>query len=65
MSFLMVTYIGLAVCVSASIRAFVRSGEEPKDFAWWDPLNLATHWRGALQVGGALIAIGLVGQLVT
>ena len=56
--------VGVIVCVVTVIMAFVRSGEPKDDFVWWDSWNIGRHWRGFMQIGAAMITIGLIGQLV-
>ncbi len=59
--------VGVVVCLATLVFAFLRSGE-PKDpeedWVWWDSWNIGAHWRGWLKLGGAMIAVGLVAQVV-
>jgi hypothetical protein len=58
-----VTLVGIGICLSILLRAFISSGENPKRPSWSDPMNLGGHWRGWLQIGAAVTGIGLVGLL--
>jgi hypothetical protein len=59
----LVTLVGVGICLSTLLRAFISWGENPKRPSWSDPTNVGGHWRGWLQVGAATTGIGLVGLL--
>jgi len=61
--FVALTGIGFVICAGVGLVCAVCRSPEPGP-TLCDPLNARAHWRGALQVGGAAMIIGVIGQLV-
>ena len=51
------------MCLGTGLICAVRTGG-PQGSSLFDPYNIAGHWRGWLQLGGAMIVVGLVGQWI-
>lgn len=61
--FTTVAGLGFILCVVTGMQCAAGPGPKPGP-SFRDGLNLRGRWRGALKIGGAMIAIGMVGQLI-